>query len=332
MSPPVETLILTASDVARCLPASECRDALARAFAKLASGGVAAPRSLGFDARRGSFHAKAALFEGERPRFVTKVNGNFPGNPGHNGLPTIQGVVVLADAGDGRPLAVMDSASLTAFRTAAASAVAAGLLARPGATIAAIVGCGRQGVEHAEAFIAMRPLREIRLHDLDRSRAERLAVRLRDRHGMSCRVTDSVAAATLGADMVATCTPGADFVLGSADVSPGAFVAAVGADYPRKREIRPSLMARARVVVDDLDQCAASGDLHHAIEAGVMGREHVRADLGSVVLGTVSVRDQDTDIVVFDSTGIALQDVVAADLAFERARAEGVGLRVMLGS
>jgi ornithine cyclodeaminase/alanine dehydrogenase-like protein (mu-crystallin family) len=332
VSAPVETLILTASDVARCLSASECRDALARAFAMLAAGRIEAPRSLTFVAPEGGFHAKAALVFGERARFVTKVNGNFPGNPDRHGLPTIQGVVVLADAGDGRPLAVLDSASITAIRTAAASAVAAGLLTRADAGVAAIVGCGRQGIEHAEAFLALRPLREIRLYDPDRSRAQRLAVRLGDRHGISCRIAGSVADATLGADLIATCTPSADFVLGEADVSPGAFVAAVGADYSRKREIRPSLMARSKVVVDDLDQCAAAGDLHHAIEAGVMGREHVRATLGSVVLESLSVRDQETDIVVFDSTGIALEDVVAADLAFERAMVEGVGLRVALAS
>jgi len=332
VSAPVETLVLTASDVARCLPASECREALASAFAMLAAGRIAAPRSLTFEAPEGGFHAKAALVLGERARFVTKVNGNFPGNPARRGLPTIQGVVVLADAGDGRPLAVMDSASVTAIRTAATSAVAASRLARAGAAIAAIVGCGRQGIEHADAFLALMPIRELRLYDLDRSRAERLAARLGERHGTSCRVADSVADATLGADLIATCTPGADFVLGEDDVSPGAFVAAVGADYSRKREIRPSLMARARVVVDDLDQCAAAGDLHHAIDAGLVGREHVRADLGSVVLETVNVREHEADIVVFDSTGIALEDVVAADLAYERARAEGVGLRAALAS
>jgi ornithine cyclodeaminase/alanine dehydrogenase-like protein (mu-crystallin family) len=332
MSRTIETLILTASEVSRCLPASECREALARELARFAEGGVPPPRSLGFDARDGGFHAKAALVEVGLARFVTKVNGNFPGNPERHGLPTIQGVVVLADATDGRPLAVLDSASVTAIRTAAASAVAAGVLARPDASVAAVVGCGRQGTEHVEALLAVRPLREIRLYDVQASRAEQVATRFHGRNGLVCLVVGSAAEAALGADLVATCTTGSEFVLGAGDVSPGTFVAAVGADYPRKREIHPSLMARARVVVDDLEQCASGGDLHHALAAGVLRREDVQADLGSVVLGTRRGREHDDDVVVFDSTGIALEDVVAADIAYERALELGVGRRVSLGS
>ena len=141
MNAPVETLLLTGSEVARSLPLAECREAIERAFVMLGQGRAGLPRSIGFDADGGSFHAKAALLETTRPKFVAKFNGNFPGNPTRNGFPTIQGVLVLFDALDGRPLAVMDSASITAVRTAAATAVAARRLARRGAASAAIIGC-----------------------------------------------------------------------------------------------------------------------------------------------------------------------------------------------
>ena len=328
----VETLVLTASDVTRCLPPADCRLAIERGFALLARGQVAAPRSIGFESRGGSFHCKAAVFDAERPRFVAKLNGNFPENPSLRGLPTIQGVVMLADAGDGRPLALMDSGALTAIRTAGASAVAAAHLARRDATIVAIVGCGLQGGAHADALLALRPVSEFRLFDLDASRAERLAGRLGAVAGVRARVGHSVAETTLGAQVIATCTTGAAFILGEDDVSPGAFVAGVGTDNPHKRELHPALMRRARVVVDDLAQCAAGGDLRHAIAAGLMREADVHADLGAVVAGLRPGRERDDEILVFDSTGIALEDAAAADIAYERARELGLGTVVRFGA
>src|SRR5262249_14698387 len=130
-----------------------------------------------FEAPGGSFHAKVALYEAGRPRFVAKINGNFPGNPAASGLPTIQGVLVLCDSSDGRPLAIMDSATITALRTAAASAVAADHLARRDASVLAIVGCGLQGSAHVVALREVRPLREIRLYDAIGGRAAEFAAR-----------------------------------------------------------------------------------------------------------------------------------------------------------
>ena len=324
----VETLTLTASDLARCLSPAECRGAVERAFAMLAERQVPASRAVGFETPGGSFHAKLALYDAGRPRFVAKINGNFPGNPAASGLPTIQGVLVLADSSDGRPLAIMDSATVTAIRTAAASAVAADRLARADASGRPVGACGLQGAAHVTALREVRPLREIRFYDVVGSRASALLARHAD---VSCRVADTVAGATLGADMVATCTSGGAFVLHPADLAPGAFVAAVGADNPHKREIHPSLMSAARVVVDDLAQCAAGGDLHHAIEAGTMTRDDVHADLAEVVAGRHAPLERDA-IVIFDSTGVALEDAAAADLAYERARALGLGHVLSLGA
>jgi ornithine cyclodeaminase/alanine dehydrogenase-like protein (mu-crystallin family) len=323
-----ETMILTASDVERCLGAAECRDAVEQAFAWRAEGRVPPPRAVGFESPSGTFHAKVALYDAGRPRFVAKVNGNFPGNPLRNGLPTIQGVLILADSRDGRPLAIMDSGTVTALRTAAASAVAAAHLTRRDSAVLAVVGCGVQGAAHVEAMRNVRSFREIRLHDVVAERAHALA----SRHGsqVKCHVAESIADATLGADVVVTCTSGAAFVLDRADVRPGTFVAAVGVDNPHKREIHPNLTAAARVIVDDLAQCAAGGDLHHALEAGAMTEADVHADLATVVARRHAPLDERA-IVLFDSTGIALEDAAAADLAYERAQSLGLGHRLRLG-
>ena len=325
-----ETLILTAADVIASLDPRECHDAVERAFEALGRGRAAPPRLLGFDVPGGTFHVKAAALGVDEPRFVAKLNGNFPGN-GVSGLPTIQGVLVMSDARDGRPLAIMDSASITGLRTAAATTVALSHLARRGAATAAIIGCGAQGRFHLAALEAMGGFEEIRLFDLDRSRAVRLAERNGPR-AVLCRVVDDVPRAARGAAVVVTCTTGADFVLGEGDVEPGAFVAAVGADNPRKREIHPALMRRARVVVDDLAQCAEGGDLHHAIRAGAMTADDVHGDLASIIAGTRPGRSGEDEVFLFDSTGIALEDVAAAMVVFERARAAHLGTAVRLGA
>jgi len=202
---PAETLALTAADVARCLSPAACRAAVERAFGLLAEGRVPAARAIGFEAAEGSFHAKVALFDAGRPRFVAKINGNFPRNPERSGLPTIQGVLVLCDSTDGRPLALMDSASVTALRTAAASAVAADHLARRDASVLAVVGCGLQGAAHVAALREVRAFRELRVHDVLPARARALADAHRD--ACECRVAETVAEATRGADVVVTARP-----------------------------------------------------------------------------------------------------------------------------
>jgi ornithine cyclodeaminase/alanine dehydrogenase-like protein (mu-crystallin family) len=136
--------------------------------------------------------------------------------------------------------------------------------------------------------------------------------------------------ATLGAHVIVTCTTARAPFLNVGDVSPGVFIAAVGADNPEKSEMAPALMAEASVVADVLAQCAVMGDLHHAIAAGAMTADRVRAELGDVVVGTKRGRSRDDEIVIFDSTGTAIQDVASAAIVYERARERGVGMVVEL--
>ena len=145
-------------------------------------------------------------------------------------------------------------------------------------------------------------------------------------------VVSSLRTATTQSDIVVTCTAARKAFLGPSDVRPGTFVAAVGADSEHKQEIEPQLMSHAAVVVDILEQCAMIGDLHHAIEAGVMSRDDVRADLAAVVGGTIAGRRGDEEVIIFDSTGTALEDVAAAAVAYERAVLTGRGRNVDLTS
>jgi alanine dehydrogenase len=319
--------LLTRSDVAALLDLDTCISAVEAAF-RVHGEGEAATGVLGIHVPGGGFHIKAGTLRLSRPYFAAKTNANFPNNPAQ-GLPTIQGVIVLADAEVGTPLALLDSMEITTLRTGAATAVAAKYLARPDARTVGLIGCGNQGWVQLRALRRVRPLTAVRVYDRDRGRAEELARALAPELGLTIDVANDPAAAARNSDIVVTCTSARQPVLGPADVAPGTFVAAVGADNPEKQEIAPALLAASRVVVDVLDQAATMGDLHHAIAAGVMTRDVV-TELGQIVAGRAPQRQSGEEVIVFDSTGMALQDVAAAAAVYERAQAAGRGIPVQL--
>jgi alanine dehydrogenase len=323
-------LVLSRSDVAELLTLRECIDAVQSAFRLHAEGRTLGPGVLGIHVPGGGFHVKAAGLAGERGYFAAKINGNFPDNPKRAGLPTIQGTVVLADAATGQPLAVMESGSVTALRTAAATAVAAKFLARGDARTATVAGCGVQGELQLAAIAAVLPLARVRLFDTDHARAEALAARAAVTLGIAVEPTRDLATAIRTSDVCVTCTPARRAFVSRADVGPGAFIAAVGADSQGKQELDPALVASATLVVDVLEQCAEIGELQHPLAAGLMTREQVHAELGDVVAGRKPGRTRDDEIVIFDSSGTAIQDVAAALAVYERACASGRGVQVKL--
>jgi ornithine cyclodeaminase/alanine dehydrogenase-like protein (mu-crystallin family) len=313
----------------------DCIAAVEDAFLQHARGHTIPPGVLGAHVDGGGFHVKTAgmlaSLDGEPPMFVAKVNANFPTNPDLLGLPTIQGVIALFDAGNGRPLAILDSAELTSVRTAAASAVAARYFARRDAKTVTICGCGEQSRHQLRALACVRPITRVFAYDLNVTRSARFAAEMRDELGLDASVARALSADTRVSDIWVTSTTSPRWFLGREHVGPGAFVAAVGADNPEKQEIEPELLAASTVVVDILDQCASIGDLHHAIALGAMRRDDVHAELAEVVAGTRPGRTSPDEIVIFDSTGTALEDVAAAALVYRRAIARGAGIPVDLG-
>ena len=324
--------LLTKSDVERLLDIRSCIDAVENALRLKGEGRPSAGGILGVYVPGGGFHAKAAALELSRPYFAAKINANFPENPPTRGLPTIQGVLVLFDASNGRPLAVMDSMSITTLRTAAATAVAAKFLARREAHTATFVGCGVQARAHVAAISAVRGLQRAFVFDLDSARAATLVREIQALHAFEILVARDLRGATTASDIVVTTTSAKKAFLGRDHVSRGAFVAAVGADSEHKQEIEVDLLRTSVIIADDLEQCATIGDLHHALDAGVVARRDVRATLDEVVAGVKPGRISEDEIIIFDSTGIAIEDVAAASIVFERALADSAGLVVKLGS
>jgi ornithine cyclodeaminase/alanine dehydrogenase-like protein (mu-crystallin family) len=256
------------------------------------------------------------------------VNGNFPENSSRFGLPTIQGVIVLCDAGNGTPLAVMDSRDITSLRTAAATAVAAKFLARQDSRTITICGCRNQGRMQLKALSRVCPLETAFAYDGDGEQALRFSQNLASQLKISVKPVFDLTAAVRQSDICVTCTTSRQPFLGLDDVAPGTFIAAVGADNPQKQELHPSLMAQSKIVCDILEQCAVMGDLHHALEAGVVTRANVFAELGEIVAGKKAGRESQEEITIFDSTGMALQDVAAAAFLYEKAQRDGSGIRL----
>jgi alanine dehydrogenase len=323
-----EILLLTATEIQSLLTLDECIGAVEHAFCAHGEGRAVPPAVLSMHTDGGGFHVKAGLLELDHLYFAAKVNGNFPENSSRFGLPTIQGVIVLCDAENGTPLAVMDSREITSLRTAAATAVAAKFLARQDSQTITICGCGNQGRIQLKALSRVRPLETVFAYDRDGEQALRFSQDLISDLRMSVVPVSNLTAAVRQSDICVTCTTSRQPLLGSDDVSPGTFIAAVGADNPQKQELHPSLMAASKIVCDILEQCAVMGDLHHALEAGVVTRANVYAELGEVVAGKKPGRESQEEITIFDSTGMALQDVAAAALLYEKAQRDGSGVRL----
>jgi alanine dehydrogenase len=319
------TLLLGHSDVDRLLSLRDSIDALENVFRLQGQGKIPAPGILGVKAPGGGLHVKTSIFTADRHYIVAKLNTNFPQNRERFHLPTIQGVIVVFDAENGVPLAILDSIDITIKRTAAASAVAAKYLARKDSSVATICGCGQQGRAQLRAVLLVLPLTKIYVFDVN----ERAAMNFRNELSAELKIdiepVRDLARAIQKSDVCITCTTANESFVRKEDVRPGTFIAAVGADDEHKQEIDPKLIASAKVVADSLEQSCAIGEVHHAIAHGLMRKEDVCAELCEIVVSQKIGRVNDNEIIVFDSTGVAIEDAVAAAAVYEGALANGIG-------
>jgi ornithine cyclodeaminase/alanine dehydrogenase-like protein (mu-crystallin family) len=298
--------VFRADDVRRAVSPLEAYDAVRAAFAAYARGEWSMPPKVYVtNYPAGDFRAMPALGGGHA---LLKWVTSFPGNP-RRGLPTVTGLVLLSDAEDGRLLAVLDAAAVTALRTAAAAVLAADVLGREEASSYAVVGCGANGAETVDMFLARG--REPVVWDVDLTRARSVA----ERAGV--RVATSSGDA-LARDVVATVTPGSHVLYEAGSLRPGQHISLLGADGPGKAEVALGELRRARLFCDDWEQASHGGELAAAVEAGVAGREDV-VELGSVLTGAAEGRRSEDEITLFDSTGLAIQDLAIAKAAYAKA-------------
>jgi alanine dehydrogenase len=326
--PENETLIFTRYDVSRLLRLDECMNAVEHAFKLYAEGKAVPPKVLGLHTENGGFHIKAGMLNLQRNYFVTKINSNFPANQKQFGLPLIQGIVAVFDGDNGKLLALLDSIGITIIRTGAATGVAAKYLAKKDAKTAIICGCGNQGSISLKAIKEVRQLEKVFAFDINKDQAIRFADELSKELTIQVEAVDDINPALSQSDICVTCTTSTRYFIETKDVLPGTFIAAVGADSEHKQEIQPELIASCKLVVDIMEQASTIGELHHALQAQLITIDKVYAELGDIIAGKKQGRQSDNEIIVFDSTGTALQDVAAAAIVYERGLENKFGMKL----
>ncbi|WP_457939249.1 ectoine utilization protein EutC [Mesorhizobium sp. 10J20-29] len=297
------------------------------AFKALATLPVGMPPILRLDIpeHHGEVDVKTAYVPGI-DGFAIKISPGFFDNP-KIGLPSTSGMMVLFSSRTGQVEALLlDNGYLTDVRTAAAGAVAARHLSREDSSIAAIFGAGVQARLQLEALMLVRPIKEARIWARDAEKAKAAAADLRERLGILVRYEPEPDHAVAGADIIVTTTPASEPVLKAAWLWPGQHITAMGSDAEHKNEIEPEIVARAGLyVADSLKQTRRLGELHHAIEAGLVKADAELAELGQIVAGQRKGRGSPGDLTIADLTGTGVQDTAIATLARDRALAAGAG-------
>ena len=299
--------VFRAADVERAVSPHEAYDAVRRAFEAHARQEWSMPSKVYVsNYPAGDFRAMPAIGDGHA---LLKWVTSFPGNPARS-LPTVTGLVLLSDAEDGRLLALLEAAAVTALRTAAAGVLAADTLCRAEASSYAVIGCGVNGAETARMLLAhgVTPL----VWDVDEWRRKLVADRLGAREAAS-------APEALSCEVVITVTPGADVLYAERSLEAGQHVSLMGADGPGKAEVTVEELRRAHLFCDDWEQACSKGigDVGQGVAAGLVTRDDV-TELGAVMIGEADGRRSAGDITLFDSSGLAIQDLAIAKLAYAK--------------
>ena len=332
----MEIRILSAADIRRALAPRDAVDAMRIAFGELSGGAATVPVRSHLHSARGLMLVMPAVL-GNHGALGTKVVSVFPDNPSR-GAPMVQGAVLLLDAETGRARALLDGASLTEMRTAAGSALATELLAPPDADVLAVFGAGAQGRSHVELLARTRRLREVRIVSRSGASAERLAARMSEAADTLTpeegpgpppvlRAVRDPAEALAAARLVVTATGSTRPVFDGRDLEPGAHVNAVGSYRPDMQELDADVVRRARVVVDQREAAwAEAGDLVVPLQAGLIGRDIVDAELGEIVNGEAPGGRGDRDFTLFESVGNAAQDIAMAQAVAVSAERADLGV------
>jgi ornithine cyclodeaminase/alanine dehydrogenase-like protein (mu-crystallin family) len=328
----MKLLVLSARDVRALLGYGECAAAMRSALTALQAGRAQMPLrtiiqpdgAAGLIGLMPSYLAGGGESDGD-PAYGLKAVCVTPGNPAA-GLDAHQGVVLVSSGVTGEPLALVNASAITEIRTAAVSVVATELLARPEADVLAVVGTGLQGRAHALALDQARPLREIRLAGRTQARAAELAGSLRDQVRARVVACASASQAVAGAGIVVTATSSPEPVLRAGWLAPGTHVNAVGSSLPRYRELDTGTMAAGVLFADRRESLLTeSGDYLFAAADGAVSPADVRAELGEVLTGAAPGRLTADEITIFDSLGLAVEDLAAARRAYQKAAATGAG-------
>jgi alanine dehydrogenase len=328
-------LVLTAADVRAALPMDQAIQAMKEAFAALSDGRAEVPlRSrLEVPPHEGLTLLMPAFVRGAANETLgVKIVSLFPGNPGQ-GIPYIQAAVLVLEPATGRVVALLEGSSLTAIRTGAAGGAAVDVLSRIESSVLAIFGAGVQARAQLLAACTVRRFAQVRVFDTNRKQAETLAAELAGDAPIpqDVRVAATPRQAAKDADVICTASTSMTPVFEDSDLKTGVHISAIGSYTPEMQEIPAETVARARVVVDSKSAALAeTGDLIMPMKAGMFSAEQIHAELGEIILGRRVGRQSPSEVTLFKSVGVAVQDGVAADVTVKRAREMGLGQEVEL--
>ncbi|MCQ8903451.1 MAG: alanine dehydrogenase [Methanothrix sp.] len=318
----MELLWLSEDDVRSLLTMEEAIPAVESAFAEHGLGNVQMPPKSYLYYDHGDLRTMPAYIKKLGATGVKIVNSH-PTNP-QRGMPSVMAIVVLNSVETGAPLAVMGGTYLTAVRTGAAGGIAAKYLARPDSSVVGIVGAGAQARTQIMALAKLFGLELVKVLDKSPERAGAFVSDVRGHLNCDCVIVSDVKEAC-DCDILVTATPSRSPVVLSDWIKSGTHINAIGADAPGKQELEPSLLRRAKVVVDDISQAIHSGEVNVPISRGEYRREDIHAQLGEIVAGMLPGRESEKEITIFDSTGLAIQDIAVGSLVYTKARALGMG-------
>ena len=330
----MSVIVLSEAEVSEHLGMSKCIEAMEQALGGLARGESQMPlRSvLRGEGAAGMLGLMPAYRGGAQPVYSLKAVGVFAGNP-NIGLDAHQGTVTLFDGENGCPTAILNASALTSIRTAAVTALATRLLARPDSRELAMLGSGVQARAHLRSLLLVRPFAAVRVHSPSAEHAQALVAAAVEEFGDGVRFTACASAreAVAGADVVVTATNSKTPVLERGWLSEGVHVNAIGASIPSSRELDVATLAAAELFVDSRESAAnEAGDYRLALSEGAIGADHILAELGEVAIGAHPGRSGPSAITVFRSLGLAVEDLAAAELAVASARRAGAGTEVDL--
>ncbi|MCZ3365782.1 MULTISPECIES: alanine dehydrogenase [Methanobacterium] len=276
---------------------------------------------------RGDLRIMPCFVRGLNESGVKNVNVH-PDNPRKHNLPTVMAMIELVDPKTGFPVSVMDGTWITDMRTGAAAGVATKYLARDNSEILGLVGAGVQAATGLEAIMEVMDIKEVRVSCRTCQTRESFAQKASEKYGIPVKAVDTIKEAVQGADVLLTTTPAREPVVKSKWVSPGTHINAMGADAPGKQELDSHILQKSKIIIDCWDQASHSGEINIPVQEGIVRQRDIHGKIGDVIIGSIPGRTSDEEITVFDSTGLAVQDIVTAWNVYEKALQKGIGQKM----
>ena len=318
------TLLLKQSEIKELINMKEVVESVETAFKAYAERDVQMPAKEYLFFHEGDLRIMPCYVRSSEEAGVKCVNVH-PKNPLEHQLPTVMAVIELVDPATGFPMAVMDGTLITDLRTGAAAGVATKYLARPDSETLGIIGAGKQACTQLMALNEVMDITKAKVFCRTCSTRTNFAKTASKLYGFDVEAVETAQEAVKNVDVIVTTTPSRKPLISADWISPGTHINAMGADAPSKQELETRLLLKSRIVIDSWDQASHSGEINVPVSQGVIKQKDIHAKLGDVVIGKETGREGD-EITIFDSTGLAVQDVVTAGLIYRRAREQGIGM------